>query len=85
MIFGLRSIAAVGAALAITVVSTAAFAYPADVIAKCRGDYKRLCPGYKLESDELDACMRSKHRSISSPCLNTLVDNGLAPAVARRK
>lgn len=60
-------------------------AYPADVVRKCRDDYKRLCPGYKLESEELDACMRSKHPSISSPCMNALVDAGLAPMTARRR
>ena len=41
-------------------------AYPAGVVQKCRGDYKRLCPSYKLESDELDSCMRSQHRAIST-------------------
>ena len=60
-------------------------AYPSGVVQKCRGDYKRLCPSYKLESDELDSCMRSQHRAISTPCINALVDNGLAPYAVRRK
>lgn len=58
--------------------------YPAEVIRKCRGDYNRLCPGYKPNSPSLDACMRSKHLSITSICMNALVDNGIAPPIARR-
>lgn len=63
----------------------AAIAYPASVIAKCRGDYKRLCPQYKKPGDALDACMRANYRSISNACMNTLVDAGIAPPLARRR
>jgi hypothetical protein len=59
--------------------------YPVEVIRKCRGDYTRLCPGYKSRSAELDACMRSKHVAISNICMNALVDNGIAPPIARRR
>ena len=64
---------------------TAASAYPASVVAKCRGDHKRLCPQYKKLGDELDSCMRANFRSISNSCMNTLVDAGIAPAAARRR
>ena len=64
---------------------TGASAYPSSVVAKCRGDYKRLCPQYKKVGDELDSCMRANYRSISNSCMNTLVDAGFAPAAARRK
>lgn len=59
--------------------------YPVEVIRKCRGDYTRLCPGYKARSAELDACMRAKHVAISNICMNALVDNGIAPPIARRR
>jgi hypothetical protein len=62
-----------------------AMAVSQDIVRKCRGDYKRLCPGYKTDSDDLRACMRSQHRSISNSCMNALVDAGEAPASARRR
>ena len=76
---------ALATALAIGLATTAALAYPPAVVAKCKSDYQRLCPGYKLDSDALNSCMRSKHRAISTPCINILVDYGYAPAVARRR
>lgn len=42
----------------------------------CTGDYKRLCPGYKVGSAALRACMESKWRDISNGCFNALVDAG---------
>lgn len=81
----LRCAAAVVGGLAVLAAAGGAGAYPDEVVRKCRGDYKRLCPDYKLNSDELDACMRSQHRLISTICINTLVDNGLAPVTARRR
>lgn len=80
---------ALAALVALSVASAlpaaAAKGYPADVIRKCRGDYKRLCPGYKINSPTLDACMRSKHPLITNSCMNSLVDNGIAPPIARRR
>jgi hypothetical protein len=64
---------------------SSAVAYPADVVRKCRGDYKRLCPQYKKAGADLDACMRSSYRSISGSCMNSLVDAGMAPPFARRR
>jgi hypothetical protein len=78
---GLLAVAAVFAVAG----QSAAASYPSSVVAKCRGDYKRLCPQYKTVGDSLDSCMRSQHRSISNSCMNALVDSGLAPAAARRR
>jgi hypothetical protein len=73
------------AALMTALTLTPADAYPPDVIRKCKGDYRRLCPTYKLHTQELRSCMRSQHRSISNICMNALVDAGEAPMSARRK
>lgn len=60
-------------------------AYSKTVAAKCKGDYKRLCPAYKVGTNDLEACMRSNHRAISNSCMNALVDVGEAPPSARRR
>lgn len=62
-----------------------AHAVSKDVKRKCKGDYKRLCPSYRVGSDELRACMRTQHRAISNACMNALVDSGEAPASVRRR
>lgn len=54
----------------------AAEAVSAKVRKSCAGDYKRLCPGYKVGSASLRACMESKYREISSGCMNALIDSG---------
>lgn len=73
------------AAFAVSATAGGAAAYPVTVVSKCRGDYKRLCPQYKKLGDELEACMRSNYRAISNVCINSLVDAGLAPSIARRR
>ena len=42
----------------------------------CKGDYQRLCPGYKIGSPQLRACMEAKQSEISSRCVDALVDSG---------
>jgi hypothetical protein len=42
----------------------------------CTGDYKRLCPRYKVGSPQLRACMEAKSSEISSACINALIDSG---------
>lgn len=76
---------AAGLVAGITFAPTDAAAVSKSVKRKCSGDYKRLCPGYKIGSDDLRACMRTKHRAISNSCINALVDAGEAPASARRR
>jgi hypothetical protein len=53
-----------------------AAAYSDRVRRACTGDYNRLCPGYKLHSSQLRACMESNGLMISSSCINALVDSG---------
>lgn len=62
-----------------------AAAFSKAVTAKCKADYRRLCPGYKTDSGELRSCMRAKHPAISNSCMNALVDAGEAPPSARRR
>lgn len=42
----------------------------------CTGDYKRLCPKYKVGSSALRACMEAKQAEISSACVDALIDSG---------
>ena len=78
--------AALAAVSAFSVTSaTDAAAFSKAVTAKCKSDYKRLCPAYKVDSDGLRACMRSNHRAISNKCMEALIDAGEAPASARRR
>lgn len=79
------ALAVFAAAVAVTGLASSADAFSADVRRKCRGDYKRLCPSYGIESAQLRSCMRSQHRLITNLCMNALVDSGEAPASARRK
>jgi hypothetical protein len=51
-------------------------AYGAATQRACKGDYKRLCPRYEINSSELRYCMESQARSISRQCIRAAVDNG---------
>lgn len=75
---GLARVAAASAlALALLVGGySEAEAISAKVRRACVGDYKRLCPGYKVGSTALRACMESKYREISSRCMDALIDSG---------
>ncbi len=51
----------------------------------CSGDYKRLCPRYKVGSPQLRACMEAKSSEISSACISALIDAGeVGKSSARR-
>ncbi len=50
----------------------------------CAGDYKRLCPTYKVGSPQLRACMEAKQNSLSTGCVSALIDSGEASRSARR-
>lgn len=68
----------VGTILVLSLVGpTAALAYSTKVEDRCRDDYFRLCPTYPLHSASLRLCMESKHKQITRPCINALIDEGL--------
>lgn len=46
------------------------------VEAACKGDYRRLCPSYKVGSGALRACMEAKQNEISSRCVDALIASG---------
>ena len=54
----------------------ASAAITAKVKKACAGDYKRLCPSYKVGSAQLRACMEAKQFEISSGCVSALIDSG---------
>lgn len=73
----LRLAAATGLALAVLMAGyTTAEAVSQKVRRACLADYKRLCPGYKVGSPAMRACMESKYREISSNCIDALIDSG---------
>jgi hypothetical protein len=61
-----------------------AMAVSAKVKKACVGDYKRLCPTYKVGSAALRACMEAKQAEISSKCVDALIDSGEVNRSARR-
>jgi hypothetical protein len=61
-----------------------AAAITAKVKKACAGDYKRLCPSYKVGSPQLRACMEAKQFEISSRCVDALIDSGEVNRSARR-
>jgi hypothetical protein len=61
-----------------------AFAVSAKVKKACAGDYKRLCPSYKVGSTALRACMEAKQAELSSRCVQALIDSGEVGKSARR-
>lgn len=83
----LRSAAVAATVLALAGLHQAApaEAYSKTVNSKCRSDYRRLCPSYKVDTPGLDACMRSNYRAISNGCMRALVDAGLAPPNALKR
>jgi hypothetical protein len=69
--------------VALLALSAGALAAPASaqavnkkVKAACTGDYKRLCPSYKVGTPQLRACMEANSGSISSRCIDALIDTG---------
>lgn len=61
-----------------------AMAVSAKVKKACAGDYKRLCPSYKVGSASLRACMEAKQGEITSKCVQALIDSGEVNKSARR-
>lgn len=51
----------------------------------CAGDYKRLCPRYKVGSSRMRACMEAKQSEISSRCIDALIDSGEVNRRGRRR
>ncbi|MFA5951253.1 MAG: hypothetical protein WC807_13310 [Hyphomicrobium sp.] len=51
------------------------------VINACRGDYKRFCPAYSVNTPELNDCMTEagKRKSLTPKCFDALVDDGFVP------
>ena len=83
----LGQIAAVTVAAAIIAFAGAAapaMAVSAKVKKACAGDYKRLCPSYKVGSSALRACMEAKQGEISSKCVDALIDSGEVNRSSRR-
>ena len=64
------------ALLTIGFVADAANAVPRKVKRACKGDYKSLCPHYKIGTSRMRACMRSKGRQLSWSCYQSLKDAG---------
>lgn len=50
----------------------------------CAGDYKKLCPTYKVGSPQLRACMEAKQSQLSWGCVSALIDSGEVSRSARR-
>jgi hypothetical protein len=70
------AVVAAGFALLASAAVTPADAVSAKVRKACTGDYKRLCPRYKVGSAQLRACMEAKQAEISSRCVQALIDSG---------
>lgn len=87
LIMGGLSKAVLVAAVAIVTVGTTvetAGAVPRKVKKMCRGDYKSLCPRYKVGTSRMRSCMRSKGRQLSWRCYQALKDAGYVRGKRRR-
>ena len=63
-------------AIAFGSVAPAQAAITEKVKKACKGDYQRLCPGYKIGSSQLRACMEAKQNDITWNCVQELIDAG---------
>jgi hypothetical protein len=50
----------------------------------CSGDYHRFCGQYRPDSPQMRACMQANGRSLSSGCINALMDAGIVDRRVRR-
>lgn len=85
---GLLNKAILGAAVAIIGlggVSSSADAVPRKVKRECRGDYKSLCPRYRIGTSRMRACMRSNGSQLSWGCYQALKDAGYVRGRRRRR
>lgn len=78
------ALVAISTLAAFAVAAGPAHAVSAKVKKACVGDYKRLCPSYKVGSSALRACMEAKQAEISSKCVQALIDSGEVNKTARR-
>jgi hypothetical protein len=53
--------------------------FPRVVRIACTADAKRLCPAYRLGSNEMRNCMEAKARLLSRGCVRALEDAGMVP------
>lgn len=74
-----RASIAILASLAVAASAGSASAYTARVKSACKGDFYRFCPGYKVGSSQLRACMRSAGGNVSTRCVDALADSGEIP------
>ena len=84
-----RLVALVSCVLAALLLTPPQLVSPANAVSAkvkkaCVGDYKRLCPSYKVGSPQLRACMEAKQSEISSKCVQALIDSGEVNRSARR-
>ena len=71
------AVAILGLGLGCIACVTTADAAVGDKVKKaCKGDYQRLCPNYKVGSNQLRACMEAKQSDISWDCIQALIDSG---------
>ena len=68
--------ALIAAILGVGFAAPAGAAITEKVKRACTGDYKRLCPSYKVGSNQLRACMEAKHGDLSSTCRDALIAAG---------
>lgn len=80
--------AGLGLAVAVLTVGLAvpaADAVPRKVKRACKGDYKSLCPRYRVGTSRMRSCMRSKGRQLSWSCYQALKDAGYVKRGRRRR
>lgn len=71
-----RTSLAILASAAVVASAGSANAYTARVKSACKSDFYRFCPGYKVGSSQLRACMRSAGGNVSRRCVDALADSG---------
>lgn len=79
------ALSAAAAVVMLVTASAPAEAVSARVKKACVGDYKRLCPAYKVGSTKLRACMEARQAEISSRCVDALIDSGEVDRSRRKR
>jgi hypothetical protein len=69
---------------AVTALSGAAMAYSDKVQDYCKGDYLNFCSVHPVGSTGMRRCMEANGKSLSSKCVNALVDAGEIPRKFKR-
>lgn len=73
------------AIMAVGFIAPSADAVPRKVKRACKGDYKSLCPRYRVGTSRMRSCMRSKGRQLSWDCYQALKDAGYVRRGRRRR